>query len=155
VHFPISLWVRTLQKLEGPCTKEGQRRLRLHPPNFDNIDSAQNCLLYASTLTTQGGYKHYGVHAPGCIDGSLCSTDPKMTRCPDNFMAEQSIEMRKTVEENYGHRKVQYMGMDEFLKCYECDTTEDSKQNRQKDGHKAQSREIALKASQIATNPSQ
>jgi hypothetical protein len=36
-----------------------------------------------------------------------------------------------------------------------CDTTEDSKQNRQKDGHKAQSREIALKASQIATNPSQ
>ena len=75
-----------------------------------------------------------------------------MTRCPDTFMAEQSIEMRKTVEENYGHRKVEITGMDELLKCAECDTTEDSGQNRQR---VARSREIAEMASQIATKASQ
>lgn len=96
------------RKGTGDCNYTGMKKhykdKHGFEPKFDNIDSGKNRLLYSKTLTGPS-CQMYGVHAPGCIDGSLCSTDPKMSRCTNFFMAKQSIEMRKTVEVNYGQRK--------------------------------------------------
>ena len=147
----------------GECNYSAMKRHyeREHPGVTYNLGTANNTethMLYGRTPVAdassgESGTKilYFGVHAPGCNDGSLCCTKVKMMECPEDLLHDLSKSMRTTVNIAYGHEQEQYESMPH------ADAPESDWQligpkrgSNKEPGHKDGSKGVAAKAAQLA-----
>ena len=136
----------------GDCNYSGMQRhyAKEHPGVTYNLGTANNTethMLYGKTPVADASngesgtnILYFGVHAPGCNDGSLCCTRVKMMECPEDLLHDLSKSMRTTVNIAYGHEEEEYDSMfNPFAPISEVDKERVER-----------SRGVAAKAAQLA-----